>query len=163
MKNIFFIFCFIFMAGCSFISPADKSATETAVIEASDARKTKTAATQAALPTSTPAPTRTPDRRSALQKCIDNGIGVRYVLTDKNVGKASVTLQNDTGGTEQTDVLSPYCREFTGFTNGDFLYISAQILSKQGELTCIIYDGTKIISQATANGQYNIATCSGNK
>lgn len=121
---------------------------------------------KALTPSPLPVPTKPISTKSPEQKvadCEKLNSGIRYVLTGDNVTSASLTLQNDQNGTEQGDYLIPYCRILTDFKDGDFLYISAQITAGKGELTCKIYDGKTLISQATASGTHSIATCSTNK
>lgn len=129
-------------------------------------------ATKTAMPTSTKAPTKVPtkdtrtDLEKAVDKCANIGLGVRYVIESDGVSAVSLTLENDSNGTEQGDYSTPYCRMFTNFNSGDFLYISAQIIlptSSAGSITCKIYDGSKVISQSFASGYPSIATCSTSK
>lgn len=81
---------------------------------------------------------------------------VTYDLTGQ--GTVSVTLQNESGGTEQFDTPLPYHRDLGGFSG--FVYISAQ-LNNTGTVTCEIKQGDTVIQNATSSGQYVIATCSG--
>ena len=126
--------------------------------------------TETANPTPTLSPVPTPNLKFALEKCVDSP-GIKYVVknnngdSDLNQIEISVTLQNDSNGTEQGKFVTPYCREFQGFNAGDFLYISAQINSEGfGEqVECIIYDENQIVSQSTASGFASIATCSTTK
>ena len=112
-------------------------------------------------PTPKPAPTKTFEEK--VKECEKSNLGVRYVITGDDVSSVSITLENDTGGTEQGDFVVPYCKVFTGFGNGDFLYISAQITRGSGSIICKIYDGEKIVAQSKASGFPNIATCSTQK
>jgi hypothetical protein len=116
-----------------------------------------------ALPNHCP-PTPTSSVRSPFEKCVESGRGVRYVVSGTLVNRVSLTWQNDTGGTNQGESTLPVCKAFTGFQRGDFLYISAQIAaptSGAGSITCRIYDGASVISEAQAHGFPSIATCSG--
>ena len=157
MKKVWLllILSFIALSACG-PSDAEKSASFYAT---SDAIKTKAYTTKLAGPTSTPWSTPKPDTRSPFEQCVQSNIGVRYVITGDKTQGASITLENDTGGTEQGDFKVPYCNTLTSFNSGDFLYISAQNLGS-GEITCQIYAYSKVIAQATSNGQYAIATCS---
>lgn len=113
----------------------------------------------------TPRATLTPDIRSDSEKryasCTQYS-GVHYILRG-DAKSVSVTWQNDQGGTSQGDYLLPFCIPFPNFVVGDFLYISAQIDAKGGRVECLIYDGERKIAQAQASGQFNIATCNGEK
>ena len=123
--------------------------------------------TQTAAPSRTPpkaVATSTPDTRSPFDKCVQLGVGIRYVISGTGVTAVSLTWENDTGGTEQGDYKVPFCAPFRGFSYGDFVYISAQIIeptSGAGSITCFIYDGNTIVAQARASGFPSIATCSG--
>jgi hypothetical protein len=104
---------------------------------------------------------------SAAEKCEKSNLGVRYVITGKDVGLVSVTQSSDTGGMELGDFAVPYCRMMSGFDEGDPLYISAHIDGDSGSVTCKIYDGETLLSQSTARAQEGgfaaIATCSATK
>lgn len=116
------------------------------------------------LPVTKPQPTATPDARTPLERCIYSGAGVRYVVTGKNVRGVSVTLQNDTGGTDQGDYQLPICKNYSGFSYGDFMYISAQIISPTegaGTIKCQIWNGEELVAEANASGFASIATCDG--
>jgi hypothetical protein len=82
---------------------------------------------------------------------------VVYELT--GISSASLTLENDTNGTEQSDFRLPYKKTWYKFVYGDFVYISAQALIG-GNLTCTISVNGKVIATATSNGKYQIASCS---
>lgn len=154
MRKTFLLIFILFLTACG-PTPGQRAATQTAVVVTADARGTAIGATLEAKTSPTP------DQRPKDVKCAESGVGVRYHLSDKNVGTVSLTLENDSGGTEQMDEHSPYCRTFTGFEHGDFVYISAQITGGTGELTCRIWYQDKVIAEATAKGEYKIATCSG--
>jgi hypothetical protein len=89
-------------------------------------------------------------------------MGIRYVISGTGVTAVSLTWKNDTGGTEQGDYEVPFCKIYTGFKSGDFLYISAQITeptSGAGSITCSIYDGSDVVAKANASSFPSIATC----
>jgi len=99
----------------------------------------------------------TPDTRSNFEKCVESTNYVRYVITGEDVSAVSLTWANDMGGTEQGDYKLPFCVPFDGFVSGDFLYISAQIISPTsgaGKITCKIYVGNTVVSMANASGFY---------
>ena len=117
-------------------------------------------------PTKDNRPTSTQDTRSDFEKCVESGVGVRYVISGENVSAVSVTWENDTGGINQGDYMVPFCTTYKGFLSGDFLYISAQIIrptTGAGSIIVEIYDGDRVISRAEASGFPNIATCSTSK
>jgi hypothetical protein len=162
-QSIFFL-CMVFLTitfvGCG-PNQVEQNATATAQIATSDAIKNSYFLTQTAEPTTIPLPTVGPDLRSSFDKCAQSGFGVRYVISGNNVSSVSLTMENDMGGTDQGDYKVPFCKSFSGFQLGDFLYISAQINSGSGSIKCQIYSGKTIISEASANGFASIATCSG--
>jgi hypothetical protein len=164
MKITIFVLLVTLLAACG-PSQAELQATATARMATGIAMNAVRDLTLTAAPSRTPGPTSTPDKRSDLEKkadkCEHSGSGVRYVITGK-ASSVNITQQNDTGGTDQGDYKVPYCDMFTGFHSGDFLYISAQN-NGGGSITCKIYSGSSVIAQATANGEYAIATCSTSK
>ncbi len=76
--------------------------------------------------------------------------------------RADLTLENDSGGTDQHDNMPlPYRTTWRGFGLGDFVYISAQNQGESGTLACAIYvNGAKVFT-ASASGAYSICTASG--
>jgi hypothetical protein len=130
--------------------------------------RTAISLTQTAAPSETPRPTSTPDNRTNEERDFDNCLnstqGVRYViLGEETIHRISLTLQNDTGGTEQTVSGHNYCRIFTKFRTNSFLYISGQITNGFGSVRCFIFDGYKAVATASSFGSYSIATCSVSK
>lgn len=106
--------------------------------------------------------------QSSENDCNITSNGVTYLIQEvdssRDVSKISITLQNDQGGIEQGEFSLPFCRDFSNFFRGDFLYISAQIIQptqNAGQITCKIYQDNELISQATANDFPSIASCSG--
>lgn len=83
---------------------------------------------------------------------------------------ADITYSTPGGGTEQQSKVSvPLTMSasgrrgmlFTGFSPGDFVYISAQNNGESGSVTCrIILDGVTVVEN-TSRGGYTIATCNG--
>jgi|SRR5271157_297023 len=111
-----------------------------------------------------PSSTPTPDLRSDFEKCEQSGYGIRYVISGQKYDEVSLTWENDTGGISQGDQMVPLCMTFYNFHSGDFVSISAQITfptENAGSVECTIYDGNRVIAQATANGFPSIADCSG--
>ena len=157
------ILTILLVLGCG-PSGAEQAATATSQSVESETREVSYSQTQTAQPTYTPRPTATPDRRSPFEKCVQSGRGVRYVIIGERVNAVSLTWENDSGGTDQGDYKIPFCKPYTGFKRGDFLYISAQIIkptSGAGSIKCRIYDGNTIVAEANASGFASIATCSG--
>jgi hypothetical protein len=81
---------------------------------------------------------------------------VVYEVT--GTGSAVITLQNATGATEQKRVDLPYSEELTRPPNG-FLYLSAQ-LTGSGSVSCKISYGTRVVQEATSQGQRVTVSCS---
>ena len=104
---------------------------------------------------------------SAVNECEKANVGVRYVVTGKDVSLVSITQSSDTGGMELGDFAVPYCRLMSGFDEGASLYISVQINDDSGSVTCKIYDEDKLVAQSTATARERslaaIATCSATK
>lgn len=101
--------------------------------------------------------------RSPFDKCFETEKGIKYVITGDGVDSVFLTLENETGETEQGNYNLPFCRLFSGFPSGSFLYMSAQInqpTSGAGSIKCSIYDGDAIIAEDAASGFAAIATCS---
>jgi hypothetical protein len=89
--------------------------------------------------------------------------GTTYEVIYKVTGtasRASLTYNNEQGGTEQTEIAIPWEKQFT-VKRGEFLYISAQNEGETGSVTCEIWvDGNKW-RESTSSGAYKIASCSG--
>jgi len=90
---------------------------------------------------------------------------ITYMVTYRVVGRpASLTYRNAQGNTEQKDVIiypgrpwqASYRMEY-----GDFAYISAQNQDDYGGVTCKILLNGEIWQEASSQGAYTIATCSG--
>lgn len=92
-----------------------------------------------------------------------------YELEGDGVITADITMKTPTGTTQQQDIDVPMMRKsglpglLITYDRGDFVYISAQIKSGSGSLTCRITnpDTEVVISTNTASGEYAIATCEG--
>jgi hypothetical protein len=78
------------------------------------------------------------------------------------VGAASITIQNETGGTEQHQVKiwpgSPWKKNFLA-ADGTFVYLSAQL--NRGRVNAAIYVDDKLIQHAETVDDYSIVTVSG--
>jgi hypothetical protein len=73
---------------------------------------------------------------------------------------ASLTYENNQGGTEQMDVDLPWRKSFT-FGYGDFVYISAQNDQDYGTIICRILVDNEEWKKSSSSGAYVIASCSG--
>ncbi len=88
-----------------------------------------------------------------------NNYRVTYKITG-SASRASITYENEQGGTEQGVVKIPWERSLTA-KKLQFLYISAQNEDEFGSITCEIWvDGIKW-RESTSSGAYVISTCSG--
>lgn len=160
------ILLIVLLAACV---PTDKDYLSTVTVEEATAGAMRANAfqTQTAEPSSTPqkpVSTIKPDSRSPIEKCAQLGFGIRYVISGTGVNAVSLTWKNDTNGTEQGDYEVPFCKIYTGFKSGDFLYLSAQIIeptSGAGTITCSIYNGHDVVAMANASGFPSIASCDG--
>lgn len=74
--------------------------------------------------------------------------------------RASLTYNNQQGGTEQKEVNIPWEGRLT-VKKGAFLYISAQNDGSTGSVTCEIWVNDVKWKESTSSGAYVIATCSG--
>ena len=90
---------------------------------------------------------------------------VHYEVEGDGASSASLTLQTPTGTSQQTADLPVKNKSgsegliFSGFSQGDFLYVSAQNQDEFGSVTCRIKVGDTIVSENTSSGAYQIATC----
>lgn len=84
---------------------------------------------------------------------------------------ATVTIENDTGGTDQRDNLTvPVASEKTGihginagcFDPGDFVYVSAQNEDDTGDISCRIEADGIVVASSSSSASYGIASCDGN-
>ena len=90
---------------------------------------------------------------------------VTYVVDNQDGsaegGRASITIENGTGGTEQDDVTLPWKKEFTP-EPGQFLYVSAQNIASYrgiGIKASILVDGVTL-RHAESGAEYGIASVS---
>ena len=84
---------------------------------------------------------------------------VIYKITG-TASRASLTYENEQGGTEQTVVKIPWQKSMT-VTRGAFLYLSAQNEGERGSVTCEIWVDNVKWKESTSSGAYVIASCSG--
>jgi hypothetical protein len=82
---------------------------------------------------------------------------VTYEVTGD--GSADLTITNASGGTEQKTVNLPYSEQLNPPPDG-LLYLSAQ-LNGSGSISCKISFGGQVVQQASSQGDYVIASCSG--
>ena len=85
---------------------------------------------------------------------------VVYSVIGEGTSRASLTIQNETGGTEQMDVTLPWSTRFTA-ESGQFVYISAQNDTDSGSIKCEILVDDARIQSAESDGAFAIASCSG--
>ena len=83
---------------------------------------------------------------------------VKYVVSGLDTDGASIYLRNETGGTDTGDYYLPFSKVVTMVT-GDFAYVSAQNLKRNGSVKCQIFVNNTMVKEATSNGAYAIATC----
>jgi hypothetical protein len=86
-----------------------------------------------------------------------------YRVTYKVTGtasRASLTYENEQGGTEQTEIRIPWQESMT-VKRGAFLYLSAQNEGESGSVTCEIWVDNVKWKESTSSGAYVIASCSG--
>jgi hypothetical protein len=77
-----------------------------------------------------------------------------------STSSASLTYNNEQGGTQQEKVSVPWQKTFS-MRGGNFIYISAQNQESYGDITVrIVVDG-KEFKRSNASGGYTIASASG--
>jgi hypothetical protein len=88
---------------------------------------------------------------------------VKYEVTgSEGATEASLTYEAPNGATQQEgSVRLPWDYESAAFTNGSFLYVSAQNKSSSGCVSVSISKGGAVIKTARSCGEYVIATASG--
>lgn len=99
-----------------------------------------------------------------IDRCINSGRGVRYIIMGEGVFGVLLTWRNDSGGINSGEYRVPFCWQFDAFEFGETLFISAVIIPNEGEsgrVECLIYNGTELVAQAEATGFEGEATCSG--
>lgn len=101
---------------------------------------------------SAPSNTRAPARTTTYN--------IVYKVTGEVNGRASLTYENESGGTEQRTVKLPWEYKFKA-ERGDFLYISAQNEKDRGPIRCLITQNGASVQNASSSGAYVIAKCSG--
>lgn len=74
--------------------------------------------------------------------------------------RASLTIANESGGTEQFTVSIPWSKTFQ-VAPGSFLYLSAQNEGEFGTVTCKITSNGVVVQSANSSGAYTLAGCSG--
>jgi hypothetical protein len=76
--------------------------------------------------------------------------------------RASITIANETGGTEQRDSVSvtTWTKAFQA-KRGQFVYLAAQNKADRGRIRCEIWVDGELWKEAESAGAYAIATCSG--
>ncbi len=84
---------------------------------------------------------------------------ITYEVTG-SVSSAAVTMRNSSGDTEHRNYELPVRQIFT-LKDGDAAYVSAQIRSGSGNLTCSIYVDGKLWKTSTVDGDSPTVTCSG--
>ena len=75
--------------------------------------------------------------------------------------RASITLENAQGNTEQAEVNVPWESPPFDALLGQFVYISAQNETDRGNIKCSIVQDGVTLERAESSGAYAIATCSG--
>lgn len=95
----------------------------------------------------------------------DAPLVVTYEVVGQGTSTASLTIATPTG-TSQSKADLPVRNKsgsegliFHGFSHGAFLYVSAQNDEDSGEVTCRIKVGDAVVSENSASGAYEIATC----
>lgn len=85
---------------------------------------------------------------------------VVYSVTGRNVDKASITYQNEQGGTDQKTVFLPWSETFS-VKDGASLYLSAQMDNDRGDIFVSLSVDGKVLQKAEASQDYGIASVKG--
>jgi len=86
---------------------------------------------------------------------------IEYRVTGFNIQRVSLTYESEGGGTAQiSNSTVPWSYAFKA-KEGDFLYISAQIVEGTGSVTVSILDGGDMWKTTSSSGFASIATVSG--
>ena len=85
---------------------------------------------------------------------------VVYSVSGEENMSASLTYQNESGGTEQRTVPLPWSKSFLA-APGSLAYISAQKQSKPGSIVVIVSGDGKIIQRAESTSEFGIAVAGG--
>jgi hypothetical protein len=99
----------------------------------------------------------------ALTACGGGGLfssDIEYVV-EGSAKTASVTYATNGGGTAQGDVAIPWRSSKSNFSDGQFMYISAQNNGNTGSVIVKIVSNGTVIKQTISSGAYVIATASG--
>lgn len=105
----------------------------------------------------------TPSTRSTSRTSTTTSAAKSYKVTYKvggSTSKASITIQNASGGTEQREVRVPWSSSFN-VKPGQFVYLSAQNKSEYGTVEARIELNGKTVQSASSNEDYGIASVSG--
>lgn len=95
------------------------------------------------------------------QQATDKTAAITYEVTGKTAGSITYTTDGAGSQEQQSDVKLPWRKTINVPSGFAFVSILAQNGGK-GQISCKITDGTgKVIKQATSNGAYAIASCSG--
>ncbi len=86
------------------------------------------------------------------------GKDVTYTVSG-TATSASITYQNEGGGTSQVKVTLPWTHVIHS-PSSNFLYISAQNEGQFGDISCEIKVDDNIVKTSTSSGAYTIVSCS---
>jgi len=113
-------------------------------------------------PTYTLSPISTPDISAAFNRCVNSGIGVRYVITGESVSEVSLNWRGDIGEMNKGDYGVPFCITYYNFHENAPLYITAQIIrpvTETGSIQCYIYNGNTVVDKDEASGFAAFVEC----
>jgi hypothetical protein len=85
---------------------------------------------------------------------------VTYKVDGSKFSNIDLTIENASGGTEQTEASIPWEMTFEA-ESGQFVYVSAQLSSSGDTVTCEITVDGVTLQEARSEGKFSIATCSG--
>lgn len=89
-----------------------------------------------------------------------NGGAFDGVVNGASPHYATLTYQNESGGTEQKTVKLPWALEWR-IESPHFLYLSAQKTGESGIVHVAVYCDGQLLQEAESTSEYGIATASG--
>ncbi len=91
----------------------------------------------------------------------DTSIDVKYEIAG-SAERVNITYENGDGGISQLgNVALPWSHTFSAEPN-EYVYLYAQSMSESGSITVTIYSNGDVFKRATSEGEYVIASVSGN-
>jgi hypothetical protein len=123
-------------------------------------------ATSTLLPSPSPTIAPTMDPLAEYEHCRKlayAGVSYTVFINSGEVTKVSINYRDDAGQTIDGEFDLPFCVHFKGFSSGDSLFVSAEIILPEeaaGIIKCVILRAGGADAADLAEGYGSIATCS---